>query len=249
LNDDPAGSSFEEERRMRRREFNERSPVRVLEASIHGGLGPGNIGVVIARHGVGKTAFLVGVALDDLMRGRKVLHVSLEHDSDKVRAFYDELFMDLTHRRELEDVWKVRLELERNRMIHCYLEDTFSIDKLRQALGFMRDHGDFRPVAVMIDGYPFERATPAEMDALRGIAREADAELWMSATTHRESIMNEHGVPEPMAHLEQEVDVILRMAHDSKAVHVSLLKDHDNPEVSDLKLALHPTTLLLERER
>jgi hypothetical protein len=71
----------------------------------------------------------------------------------------------------------------------------------------------------------------------------------MTATTHRESIMSEHGVPAPVAHLENEVDVILRMAHDTKAVHVSLLKDHDNPDVSDLKLALDPTTLLLVKER
>ena len=49
---------------MHRKEINERSPMRVLEQSIHGGLGRGNLGVVVARHGVGKTAFLVGVALD-----------------------------------------------------------------------------------------------------------------------------------------------------------------------------------------
>ena len=234
---------------MRRREINERSPVRVLDASIRGGLGPGNIGVVIARHGVGKTAFLVGVAMDDLMRGRNVLHVSLEHDSEKVRAFYDEIFMDLAHEQQLEDVWKVQYELERSRRIHCYLGGTFNIDKLRGALEFMREHGDYRPVAVMIDGYPFEQASSEQMSALRAIAAEADAELWMTAVTHRESVMSEHGVPEPIAHLENDVDVILRMAHDSKAVHVSLLKDHDNPDVSNLKLALDPTTLLLVREQ
>jgi hypothetical protein len=234
---------------MRRREINERSPVRVLEASIHGGLGPGNIGVILARHGVGKTAFLVGVALDDLLRGRNVLHVSLEHDSEKVRAFYDEVFMDLAHERELEDVWKVRLEMERNRRIHCYLDGTFSIDKLRSALQFDREHGDFRPVALIIDGFDFDGAAVGELEVLRSIAVEADAELWMSAVTHRESVMNENGVPEPVAHIEEAVDVILRMAHDTKAVHVSLLKDHDASEVSSLKLALDPTTLLLKKER
>jgi hypothetical protein len=234
---------------MRRKEINERSPIRVLEASLHGGLGPGNIGVVVARHGVGKTAFLVGVALDDLMRGRKVLHVSLEHDADKVRAFYDEVFGDLAHERELEDVWKVRLETERNRRIHCYQGDTFSIDKLREALSFMREHGDFRPVTVMIDGFSFDQATSQQMAELRALAVETDAELWMSAVTHREAVMNERGVPEPVAHLQGDIDVILRMAHDMKAVHVSLLKDHDNPEVSDLKLALDPTTMLLVKER
>ncbi len=44
------------------------------------------------------------------------------------------------------------------------------------------------------------------------------------------------------------IDVILHIAHDTKAVHVNLLKDHDNPNVSDLKLALDPTTMLLKRE-
>lgn len=234
---------------MQRREVNERSPVRVLESSIRGGLGSGNIGVVIARHGVGKTAFLVGVALDDLMRRRQILHVSLEHSSDKVRAYYDEIFADLAHERELEDVWRVRSEIERNRRIHCYLDNTFSIAKLREALEFMRQHGEFRPAAVMIDGFPFERSTSEDMDRLRRLAGEAGVELWMSAVTHRESIMDENGVPEPVAHLASDIDVILRMAHDTKAVHVSLLKDHDNPEVPGLRLALDPTTMLLETER
>jgi hypothetical protein len=234
---------------MHRKEINERSPVRVLEASIHGGLGRGNIGVVVARHGVGKTAFLVGVAMDDLMRGRKVLHISLEHPIDKVRSYYDEIFMDLTHGREMEGVWKVRLDLERNRHIHCYLGGTFTVDKLRDAVGFLREHGDFQPAAVIVDDYDFTKAGTEDIGRLRKIARELDAELWMSAVTHRESKINEHGVPEPVAHVEKDVDVILGMAHDTKAVHVSILKDHDNPEVSDLKLALDPTTMLLIRER
>ena len=234
---------------MRRKELNERSPVRLLEASIHGGLGKGNIAAVIARHGVGKTAFLVGVALDDLMRGRKVLHVSLEEPSDRVRSFYDEIFGDLAHERELEDVWKVRLELERNRRIHCYLDGTFSIEKLRDAIYVMRDHGDFHPVAIMLDGFPFADTTAAEIDELRAIVKELDAELWMTAVTHRDAETDDAGYPAPVAGLADGIDVILQMAHDTKAVHVTLLKDHDNPDVSDLRLALDPTTMLLKREK
>ena len=233
---------------MRRRELNERSPVRLLEASIHGGLGSGNIAAVLARHGVGKTAFLVGVALDDLMRGRKVLHVSLEESSERVRSFYDEIFSDLAHERELEDVWKVRLEMERNRRIHCYLDGTFSIPKLRETIEFMRDHGDFHPVAIMLDGFPFDDTSKEQIDEIRSIVKELDAELWMTAVTHRESNTGEDGYPAPLAGLAEKIDVILQMAHDTKAVHITLLKDHDNPDVSDLRLALDPTTMLLKRE-
>jgi hypothetical protein len=199
---------------MRRKEVNERSPLRVLEQSIHGGLGPGNIGVIVARHGLGKMAFLVGVGLDDLMRGRKVLHVSLDYPVDKIVAYYDEIFADLAREKELADVWRVRTDMERNRCIHSYPDGKFSTARLRDALTFYRDH----------------------------------TEIWMSAHTSRDAKIDDQGIPEPVSHVKDSIDVILRMAHDGEHVQISLLKDHDNPRVSDLNLTLDPTTLLLVKE-
>src|SRR5262247_2654227 len=112
---------------MYRKELNERNPLRLFEHSIHGGLGSGNIGVVVARHGIGKTAFLVGIALDDAMRGRKALHVSLENPVSHVLEFYNEIFMDLAHSAGLEDLNAERLEMERNRIIHTYANKSFTI--------------------------------------------------------------------------------------------------------------------------
>jgi len=233
---------------MHRKELNERSPLRVLERSIHGGLGRGNLGVVIARHGVGKSAFLVGVALDDLMRGRNVLHVSLSNPMDKVEMFYDEIFSDLAHTQGLDDPWSARMDIERHRRIQCFPASSFSLERMRKTLAFWRDVGQFAPAAILVEGFDFDRATAADLTELRQLAQEVDAELWMSATTTRAAERNARGVPEPLAHLEPCVDVILTMAHDGNAVHVGLRKDHDNPDVSDLKLALDPRTMLLVRE-
>ncbi|MFQ5718662.1 MAG: hypothetical protein ACE5IK_03855 [Acidobacteriota bacterium] len=233
---------------MHRKELNERSPLRVLDQSIHGGLGPGNLGVVLARHGVGKSAFLVGVALDDLMRGRKVLHISQEHPVEKVRAYYDEIFADLAHEKALSDVWKVRAEMERHRRIHHYLNRSFSVDKLQGTLAFLRDHGDFRPVTILIDDFDFSAASGEDVAALREIARGSEAEMWLSATVHRDVDETSRGIPAPLAARAGAIDVILRMAHDGDAVHITLLKDHDNPDVSDLKLTLDPRSMLIVSE-
>ena len=62
---------------MYRKEVNERSPLRVFERSIQGGLGKGNVGVVMSRAGAGKTAFLVDIALDDLMQAVSDTHRTL----------------------------------------------------------------------------------------------------------------------------------------------------------------------------
>ena len=59
------------------------------------GSGKGNLGVVMAPAGVGKTACLVHIGLDDLMRERDVLHVALGQTLEHVSACYDALFDEL----------------------------------------------------------------------------------------------------------------------------------------------------------
>ena len=230
------------------KELNERNPLRLFEHSIHGGLGPGNIGVVVARHGIGKTAFLVGIALDDAMRGRKALHVSLDKTVDHLREFYDEIFMDLAHSAHLEDLATERLEMERNRMIHTYAGKSFTIPKLSHSISFLKEYAHFDPECLILEGFDFERATVADMEAFRQLAGEFNVEMWMSAVTHRGAPSNEHGIPEPLAKLSSEIAVIVQMADDSNGVQLSLLKDHDNPNVAKLTLALDPSTMLLVKK-
>jgi hypothetical protein len=233
---------------MYRKELNERNPLRLFEHSINGGLGRGNIGVVVARHGVGKTAFLVGIALDEAMRGRKTLHVSLDKTVDHIREFYDEIFMDLAHSAHLEDLPTERLEMERNRIIHTYPGKSFSVDKLRHSINFLRENAHFDPVCVIIQGFDFERATSADMEGFQQLAVEFNVEMWMSAMTHRNVKTNEHGVPEHLAKLASAIAVIVQMTDESDGVHLSLLKDHDNPNVAKLTLDLDPTTMLLVKK-
>jgi len=233
---------------MYRKELNERSPLRLFEHSINGGLGRGNIGVVVARHGIGKTAFLVGIALDEAMRGRKALHVSLDKTVDHLREFYDEIFMDLAHSAHLEDLPAERLAMERNRIIHTYAGKSFTIHKLGHSINFLKEYARFDPACLILQGFDFERATLADMEAFRQLAGEFNAEMWMSAVTHRGVPSNEHGIPQPVAKLASAIAVIVQMADHSDGVQLSLLKDHDNPNVAKLTLALDPSTMLLVKK-
>jgi hypothetical protein len=233
---------------MYRKELNERNPLRLFEHSIHGGLGRGNIGVVVARHGIGKTAFLVGIALDEAMRGRKALHVSLDKTVDHVREFYDEIFMDLAHSAHLEAIPAERLAMERNRMIHTYAGKSFTIHKLRHSINFLKEYAHFDPACLILQGYDFERATVADIEGFRQLASEFDVEMWMSAVTHRGNRLNENGIPEPLAKLAAAISVIVQMVDERDGVNLSLLKDHDNPNVAQLTLSLDPSTMLLVKK-
>jgi predicted ATP-dependent serine protease len=66
-----------------------RSPMSLLGDR---GLGKGNLGVLMARAGVGKTTFLVQLGLQYLLQKKSVLHVSLVQSVEQVQARYDALF-------------------------------------------------------------------------------------------------------------------------------------------------------------
>ena len=70
----------------------------------------------------------------------------------------------------------------------------------------------------------------------------------MSAVTHRGVAADALGVPEQLTKLASAIAVIGQMTDDSGSVKLAILKDHDNPNVANLTLALDPSTMLLVKK-
>ena len=139
----------------------------------------------MSRAGIGKTAFLIDVAIDDLLQERKVLHVTLEDSVERLRDFYDTLFAELGRVIRLEDPLREHLSMERNRMIHAYRGGDLSVEKLRKNTEFLRDHAHFAPEVIILDGVDFLRTTNEELAGLKALAQSLDAEVWLSARSDR----------------------------------------------------------------
>ena len=232
---------------MPQKELWERSPLRVFERAVGGGLGPGHVGIVLARAGVGKTAFLIGLALDALLRGRKVLHISTQESVETVRRFYDQLFKAMAEQLQIEDRAQRHLDVERNRHILVYNRKLFSLEKLEQSVGFLNQAAHFSPSLVIMDGTPrFEQTEAWEMEGVARLAREWEAEVWTSSLVHREGQQCDgRGIPLAVARFDRWLAVVALLESRGDHVRVRILKDHDRPEVADLRLELDPSTLLL----
>lgn len=226
-----------------RRFVNARSPLRLLEQGLHGGLGRGNLGLVLAAPGVGKSSFLVGVALDELLRGKPVLHVACDHGVQHVRDHYDTVFEDLVASTHLENPAVVRAEIDRLRRIRVYPPSAFDAKRLREALDLERELGA-RPELIVVDGLDVESRSREELQQWAALAREAQAEVWITAHAPSERI---DGVPAALRPLEDLFAVILALEPAGDAVALRALKEHDNPNVAALHVALDPRTLLLVR--
>jgi len=228
------------------KDFVSLSPLRLVEKSSRKGLGPGNLGVLMARAGVGKTACLIHIAFDKLFRQKKLVHISLEDGPEKVTSYYNVIYNDVVKALELPDGYDHRLLIDKNRMILAYLNQSFQIDRLRANLSNLSANMAFKPGALILDGLDFETAQRALFEGLKVLAEELKVEIWFSALTHRHiTEVNERGIPYPCHQLDDLFSLILRLEPEPSGVFLRLLKDHDNPTLPDTRVRLDPNTFLL----
>ena len=228
---------------MYRKYLNARSPLRLLEKGLHGGLGPGNLGLVLGGHGVGKTSFLVGIALDELLRSGHVLHVSLSKSVAHLRAYYDTIFEDLAATTHLEDEARVHSEIDRLRSIHVYNDRVLSVPRLREAVQIEVEAGA-KPSVLIVEGLDFNQLGVADLKDIKSLADELAAEVWLSAASEDEHV---RAIPEFVQSCDDDISVVLALEPESEVVGLRALKDHDNPDLSALHVSLDPRTLLLVR--
>ena len=228
---------------MYRKFLNARSPLRLLEKGLHGGLGPGNLGIVVGGPGVGKASFLIGVALDELLRSGRVLHVSMVHTVSHIRDHYDTVFEEFVASAHLENGAEVHVDIDRNRSIRVYPRNALTAAKLREAVKVESDASG-KPSMVLIEGLDFETTSRQDFVDLKELAGELAAEVWLSISSSNEQVVQ---LPSPLEHVEDLVSVVLALEPGDDAVLLRALKDHDNPDLTNLHVALDPKTLLLTR--
>lgn len=221
------------------------SPLKILEKSSHGRLGPGNLGVLVARAGVGKTACLIHIAFDKIFRKEKLVHISLEEGPDKVASYYNVIYSDLLKALRMDDDDEYRFLMERNRMILAYLNQSFDLARLRASLKNLGERLDFRPDTLIIDGLEFENAGRAVFEGLKEAAEEFEVEIWLSALSHRHiSEVNERGIPYPCHELDDLFSIIVQLLPERPGILLRLLKDHDRYQIPEDSIGLDPNTFL-----
>ncbi|NTV38055.1 MAG: hypothetical protein HGA82_02570, partial [Anaerolineales bacterium] len=95
---------------------------------------PSELGALMARAGVGKTACLTHIALEHLFESQPVLHVCIDGVAEKIKIWYQELMRNLLASTSKDEFARLQRRLEGMRFILAYLHQTFSVQKLEQSL-------------------------------------------------------------------------------------------------------------------
>jgi hypothetical protein len=231
---------------MRWKEVNLQSPLRILDRAIRGGLGKGHLGVIMAPPGVGKSACLVQIGLDALLRERPVLHVAVGQSVDHVSAWYDALFDELAERVDLADRVGVRAAIARRRLIWSLPEGASCARALDEGLSAFRTHLAQDPSAILVDGFGWEGPEcPAALRDMKASASRAGAELWMTARDARGPDLGRVGIAPLSGGLAALVDVGLFLEPHGRHVRLTLVKDFERFPAADVPLVLQGGTLRL----
>ncbi len=230
------------------KEFISISPLKVLEKSSRKELGPGNLGVLLARAGAGKTACLIHIGFDKIFRRKKLVHVSLEESAEKIISYYNIMYSDIIISLNISDNYEYRTGMEKNRMILAYLNKSFDIIRLRTSLRNLKNELKFVPNTLIVDGLDFEVAERSIFEDFKETARNFETEIWFSALSHRHiTNVNERGIPYPCHEIDDLFSIIMQLQAEPSGVFLKLLKDHDNPTLTDISVKLDPGTFLSNR--
>jgi hypothetical protein len=205
----------------------------------------GGFGAVLAPAGVGKTALLVQLALNIMLRERPVLHVSLNDAVSKVDLWYQELFHDIAENfgvREVQEYWE---KIQPYRFIMTFKVEGFSAPKLEERMTDLMEQNIFKPHTVIIDGFRFDEAGRGQLVRLKELAHKYSMRLWFTVHTHRHEPPQENGLPVSFLHIEDLFDVIVLLAAKGDEVYIQSLKGETAGAPTEA-LLLDPATMLIK---
>ena len=170
-----------------------------------GGLGPGELGVVVAPSGVGKTWILTALGAEAVRNGLSVVHYSMELSEHYVGARYDTVFTQIPSadlRDKQEEVKGKITNLKGKLLIKYFPPKGVSVKKLQQHIEKMTSLGN-KPDLIIVDyadlllsnssksvDSTYQEQGGVYID-LRGMGGELEIPIWTASQTNRSAIDSE----------------------------------------------------------
>ena len=229
-----------------------RSPIRIFEKSINGGLKPGEIGVIASLNGVGKTSVLVQLALDKLLQNKKVIHVSFTKQTNYVPLWYEDIFNEFINKKNLENAAEIKNDLVKNRVQMNFNQDGVTKGQILRSLRAMIIEGGFKADSIIIDGFDFSRSDKESITSVKDFATELGVSIWYSCsvkddeTDPARSQYDKENIPVVLGNFVNKIDVVIILQPKPDHVELSISKDRDSIISKSMAMRLDPRTLLIQ---
>jgi len=228
---------------MLKNKFIRLNPFRVMGYESEDIIPEGGLGVVAAYAGVGKTALMVQLALSAMLRGKKVLHISLNDPVNKVNLWYQELFNNIARQSGVEGINETWDAILPNRFIMTFKVEGFNFPKLKERMTDLIAQNIFLPEIVILDGLKFDESERDTIISLKAMAGKHAMRLWFTVHAHRheESAVDE--MPSRLMPLTDLFDVVFKLQPEGEEIYIRPLR---GKSTFAQPLFLDPATMLIK---
>ena len=172
----------------------------VIDELTQGGLGGGELGVIVAPAGVGKTWVLAAIGANAIKKGKHIVHYSLELNEAYVGLRYDSIFTGIANQNlkyHKEDVISEMEKLEGDLVIKYYPTKTASVNTLSAHLKRIINLGTEVDMVVVDYGdilkdnqfaKEVRHALGNIYEDLRGLAGEFQIPIWTASQANRSAL-------------------------------------------------------------
>ncbi len=221
-----------------------RNPLRLLGQENEDIVRPGEFGAVLARHGVGKTALIVQIALNSLLQQKNVLHISLDEPIGKVSLWYQEVLEQLALQYQVPQMDQLWDAVVPHRFIMTFRSEGFSAPRLEERLTDLTAQNIFNPHMIIIDGLDFDGEAPEQLNELKQLAEKLGLPVWFTMTTHRHEEPDADGLPVQLSRVQDLFSVAIALQPEQETIHIKAIKG--GPQQAKLAdLTLDPATMLI----
>ncbi|MGX9728562.1 MAG: DEAD/DEAH box helicase family protein [Candidatus Electronema sp. VV] len=221
------------------------NPLRVLKLA-------GNdrkMGLIMARTGLGKTALLVQIALESILRGKRVLHISIGESLDKTKLWYDDMLQAVLQECPVAKPHELIDMVRQHRMIMTFKVGGFDRERLEERLHDLIQQNIFTPDCVVIDGFDFTATDHAKLEDVKKLMEELKLQTWFSATSHRDDQrVSPSGVPAPCHELDDLFENVILLKPEQDHVVLQILRDKGKKVDEASHLGLDPATMLVRQD-
>lgn len=222
----------------------QQNPLRVLNM----GKENNQMGLVMARAGLGKTALLVQIALDAILRGNRVIHVSVGESIDKTRKWYDDILQSILQEHSVNRPHELMDMVARHRMIMTFKVAAFSRSRLEERLNDLILQDIFRPNVLIVDGFDFDGTSREALEDIKDLMDNMNMQAWFSAICHRgDQRVSPAGVPAPCHELDDLFDMIILLKPEKDAtIQLDIIRNYGEVVKGGKGLRLDPTTMMVK---
>jgi len=171
-----------------------------IDELTQGGLGGGELGVIVAPAGVGKTWVLAAIGANAMKAGKTVVHYSLELNEAYVGLRYDSIFTGIANQNlkyHKDDVISQMEKLKGDLVIKYFPTKTASVNTLSAHLKRITNFGS-KIDMVVVDYGDILKDTGGSREVrhalgniyedLRGLAGEFDIPIWTASQANRSAL-------------------------------------------------------------